>query len=106
MTLRRVLPCRLVLLCALPALAQPRGGTAVIAVSGDPGHLNPAISIAGPRHSVAGALFNGPVALDDAGGPIPDLAESWQGPPDGLTATFRLRAACAGTTAAPSPPRT
>ena len=38
--------------------------TAVVAVSGDPGHLNPAISTAGPLHAIAGSLFNGLVALD------------------------------------------
>ncbi len=88
---RRVLFLLLSLLCAAPAVAQQRGGTAVIAVAGDPGHLNPAISTAGPLHAVAGSLFNGLVALDEAGGPIPDLAESWQVAPDGLAATFRLR---------------
>ena len=88
---RRILPFLLTLLFALPTLAQQRGGTAVIAVAGDPGHLNPAISTAGPLHAVAGSLFNGLVALDEAGGPIPDLAESWQVAPDGLAATFRLR---------------
>jgi peptide/nickel transport system substrate-binding protein len=87
---------RLVLLTALlaaPALAtaQIAGGTAVIAVSGDPGHLNPAISTAGPLHAVAGSLFNGLVSLDEAGMPQPDLAESWTVAPDGLSVTFRLR---------------
>ena len=75
-----------------PARAQPTGGTAVIAVAGDPGHLNPAISTAGPLHAVAGSLFNGLVALDEAGRPEPDLAESWVVAPDGLSVTFRLRA--------------
>ncbi|BDG74296.1 ABC transporter substrate-binding protein [Roseomonas fluvialis] len=88
---RRTLALLLALLCATPALGQQRGGTAVIAVAGDPGHLNPAISTAGPLHAVAGSLFNGLVALDEVGGPVPDLAESWQVAPDGLTATFRLR---------------
>jgi peptide/nickel transport system substrate-binding protein len=89
---RRMLALLLALSCAAPALAQQRGGTAVIAVAGDPGHLNPAISTAGPLHAVAGSLFNGLVALDEAGGPVPDLADSWEIAPDGLTATFRLRA--------------
>jgi peptide/nickel transport system substrate-binding protein len=86
----------LLALLALPAVAgaqEPRrGGTAVIAVAGDPGHLNPAISTAGPLHAVAGSLFNGLVALDEAGNPVPDLAESWAVAPDGLSVVFRLRA--------------
>lgn len=92
-----MLLCRLVFLTALIgapglAVAQTGGGTAVIAVSGDPGHLNPAISTAGPLHAVAGSLFNGLVSLDEAGMPQPDLAESWTVTPDGLGITFRLRA--------------
>ncbi|UPY35626.1 ABC transporter substrate-binding protein [Sediminicoccus sp. KRV36] len=74
-----------------PLAAQHSGGTAVIAVAGDPGHLNPAISTAGPLHAIAGSLFNGLVALDEAGHPEPDLAASWDVAPDGLVVTFRLR---------------
>lgn len=88
--------CRLAMLLALlispdVASAQRAGGSAVIAVAGDPGHLNPAISTAGPLHAVAGSLFNGLVALDEDGSPIPDLAEGWEVEPDGLSVTFRLR---------------
>ena len=89
--------CRfsLVLLLAFtltsPLAAQPSGGTAVIAVAVDPGHLNPAISTAGPLHAVAGSLFNGLVALDKAGNPEPDLAVSWAVAADGLSVTFNLR---------------
>lgn len=85
----------MLVMLALPIAADAqeprRGGAAVIAVAGDPGHLNSAISTAGPLHAVAGSLFNGLVALDEAGNPVPDLAESWQVSPDGLTVTFRLR---------------
>lgn len=67
-----------------------RGGTAVVAVSGDPGHLNPAISTAGPLHAVAGSLYNGLVTLDRDGTPRADLARSWDLAPDGRTVTFNL----------------
>ena len=88
----RRLACLLAaVLVATPVAAQPRGGTAVIAVAGDPGHLNPAISTAGPLHAVAGSLFNGLVVLDEAGTPQPDLAEGWTVAPDGLAVTFHLR---------------
>lgn len=70
--------------------APRRGGTAVVAVAGDPGHLNPAISSAGPLHAVADSLYNGLVALDRDGTPRPDLARSWDVSPDGRTVTFRL----------------
>lgn len=89
---RLILLVLFVALSAAPAAAQRMDGTAVIAVAGDPGHLNPAISTAGPLHAVAGSLFNGLVALDEAGNPEPDLAQSWDVAPDGLGVTFRLRA--------------
>jgi peptide/nickel transport system substrate-binding protein len=91
MSLRHVACLMAAFLLAMPAAAQTRGGTAVIAVAGDPGHLNPAISTAGPLHAVAASLFNGLVALDEAGMPQPDLAESWTVSPDGLAVAFRLR---------------
>jgi peptide/nickel transport system substrate-binding protein len=77
---------------AMPAAAQRSGGAAVVAVAGDPGHLNPAISTAGPLHAVAGSIFNGLAALDEAGAPVPELAEGWTVADDGLSVTFRLRA--------------
>ena len=91
MSLRHLACLMAAFLLAMPAAAQTRGGTAVIAVAGDPGHLNPAISTAGPLHAVAASLFNGLVALDEAGMPQPDLAESWTVAPDGLAVAFRLR---------------
>lgn len=88
---RAVFAALLLLPLAAGAQESRRGGGAVIAVTGDPGHLNPAISTAGPLHAVAGSLFNGLVALDEAGNPMPDLAESWTVAPDGLSVFFRLR---------------
>jgi peptide/nickel transport system substrate-binding protein len=78
------------LLCLAAGLA--RAETATIAVAADPGHLNPAISTAGPLHAVAAPMFSGLVALGEDGAPEPDLAESWTVAPDGLTVRFRLRA--------------
>ncbi len=92
-SVRWALGALLVLLSASMAPAQefPRsGGAAIIAVQGDPGHFNPAISTAGPLHAVAGSLYNGLVALDREGNPQPDLARSWVIAPDGRTATFTL----------------
>ncbi len=73
------------------AAETPRaGGTAIVGVAGDPGHLNPAISTAGPLHAVAGSIYNGLVALDRDGAPQPDLARRWDITPDGRTVTFHL----------------
>ena len=72
------------------AFAQQSGASAVIAVSGDPGHLNPAISTAGPLHAVADSMFNGLVALDRAGNASPDLAKTWSVSEDGLEVRFEL----------------
>ena len=63
----------------------------MIAVSGDPGHLNPAIWTAGPIHAVAGSMLNGLVEIDASGSPSPDLAEAWEASGDGLSMTFYLR---------------
>lgn len=73
-------------LVAVPADAA----TLVAAVPGDPGHLNPAITTASPVHAVADSVFNGLVALDRDGNPIPDLAVSWQVEESGRRYVFTL----------------
>jgi len=90
--------CLAILAIALLASAGPlaaeetpaRGGTAVVAVIADPGHLNPAITTASNVHAVADSLFNGLVELDRQLRPGPDLAESWRVSDDGKTYTFQL----------------
>ena len=72
------------------ALAQQPGGAAVVAVAGDPGHLNPAVSTAGPLHAVADSMFNGLVALGRDGSVQPDLARAWSVSEDGLEVRFDL----------------
>jgi peptide/nickel transport system substrate-binding protein len=88
--LRSIMALLLLGLLASVAGAQTRGGTAVIAVPSDPGHLNPAISTSAPVQQVAASLFNGLVSLDQAGTPQPDLARSWTIAPDGLSVSFTL----------------
>ncbi|ROP81125.1 peptide/nickel transport system substrate-binding protein [Stella humosa] len=73
-------------LAALPAAAT----TLVAAIPGDPGHLNPAITTASPVHAVADSVFNGLVALDRDGNPVPDLARSWQAGEGGRRYVFTL----------------
>jgi peptide/nickel transport system substrate-binding protein len=82
-------------LCATsPASAQdrpPRGGTLVVALNADPGHLNPAITTSGATHAAAELAFNGLVGRDERGEPQPELAESWRVEQNGAVYRFRLR---------------
>ena len=75
---------------AVLSTLSARAQVAVVAVAGDPGHLNPAISTAGPLHAVADSIFNGLVALDRDGNAQPDLATSWTVSPDGREVRFTL----------------
>ena len=79
---------------AIPAPAQDtpeRGGTLVVAISADPGHLNPAITTSGATHTAAELMFNGLLGRDGRGDPVPDLAESWTVEQAGAVYRFRLR---------------
>ena len=84
----------LFLIISLQVLAQneqPRyGGQVVVAISNDPGGLNPAITTQGTVHIVTGSIFSGLVAVDFKLKPVPDLAESWEASPDGKLYTFHL----------------
>jgi len=65
-----------------------RGGMVRIP-SNEPKYLNPILE---PRFVIANSLiFEGLVALDTKGEPVPGLAASWTLSPDGKTLTFKLR---------------
>ncbi len=66
------------------------GGTVVVAVSSDPGGLNPAITTQGGVQTICGTIFSGLVAQDFDLNPVPDLAENWEISPDGRIYTFHL----------------
>jgi peptide/nickel transport system substrate-binding protein len=68
-----------------------RGGTLVVAISADPGHLNPAITTSGATHTAAELIYNGLLGRDERGDPVPDLAESWTVEQAGAVYRFRLR---------------
>ncbi len=70
--------------------APQYGGSVVVAVSSDPGGLNPAITTQGGVHLICGSIFSGLVAQDFNLNPVPDLAERWDVSPDGRTYTFHL----------------
>nr|MBA2302477.1 ABC transporter substrate-binding protein [Acidobacteriota bacterium] len=76
--------------CAAPA--SDRGqATLVIAQSGDPGALNPAVTTSGNTHPVTDQIFNGLVGLDEGLNPVPELAERWSIEDGGRTYRFHLR---------------
>ncbi len=66
------------------------GGAVVVAVSADPGGLNPAVTTQGGVHLICASIFSGLVAHDFNLNPVPDLAERWEVSPDGRTYTFHL----------------
>lgn len=68
-----------------------RGGTLVVAIPSDPGHLNPAITTSGATHTAAELLYNGLLGRDERGNPVPELAESWQIEQGGAVYRFRLQ---------------
>lgn len=74
-----------------PAPTPVRGGTLVVAISSDPGHLNPAITTSGATHTAAELMYDGLVTLDEQLRPQPGLAERWDITDDGATYTFHLR---------------
>ncbi|MBW3557029.1 MAG: ABC transporter substrate-binding protein [Actinobacteria bacterium] len=68
-----------------------RGGTLVVAISSDPGALNPAITTSGATHTAAEPMFNGLLDRDKAGEPLPDLATKWNIEENGAVYRFTLR---------------
>jgi peptide/nickel transport system substrate-binding protein len=86
--MKRVLCFALAMLLGV-VLAQNR--VLVAAATTEPPHLNPAITTAGPVHTVAGSIFNGLVGLDADANPVPELAERWEVRDNGKTYVFFLR---------------
>lgn len=68
-----------------------RGGRLVVALSSDPGHLNPAITTSGSTHPAAEIFYNGLVGVANDLELQPELAESWEIEGDGAVYTFALR---------------
>jgi peptide/nickel transport system substrate-binding protein len=67
-----------------------RGGSLVVALSADPGHLNPAITTSGTTHPASEILYNGLVSVDDDLEVQPELADSWEITEEGAVYTFKL----------------
>src|SRR5258705_593191 len=100
MRLRRLTVLAVLVLMAVwslgsaPARAQDapvRGGTLVVAIVSDPGHLNPAITTSGATHAASELLYNGLLGRNERGDPSPELGEGWEGEQGGPVYRFRLR---------------
>ncbi len=75
-------------------LAAPdaKGGVYTEAAVGSPRVINPLLSFSGDLdRDLTGLIFQGLVALNERGEPVPALAESWEISPDQKDITFRLR---------------
>ncbi|MFG1304333.1 ABC transporter substrate-binding protein [Xanthobacter autotrophicus] len=68
-----------------------RGGALSIILQPEPVTLTPVANVAQPTQVVAGNVFDGLVTYGFDLKPAPQLAESWEVAPDGLTITFHLR---------------
>ncbi|MDQ6612894.1 MAG: ABC transporter substrate-binding protein, partial [Gemmatimonadota bacterium] len=63
----------------------------VAAISGDPGHLNPAITTNGGVSAASSLLYDGLVTLDENLQPQPALATRWEVLDGGTRYVFHLR---------------
>lgn len=87
----------LLLLAVAPLLAcqcssaPATRSTLVVALAGDPGALNPAVTTSGNTHAVTDQIFNGLIGLDADLNPVPELAEGWSIEDGGRTYRFALR---------------
>lgn len=69
-----------------------QGGVYTEAVVGSPRAINPLLSFSSDLdRDLTGLIFQGLVALNERGEPVPALAESWEISPDEKDITFRLR---------------
>jgi peptide/nickel transport system substrate-binding protein len=72
------------------AQTPQRGGTAILALNGDPTSLNPDTSSNIPDRQIGCIIYQGLVELSDDFKIKPLLAKSWTVSPDGLTYGFKL----------------
>ena len=97
MALRRCLQCLIALAFIWsPAMVRAqdpqRGGVLTAIHWPEPTILNSAINSGFAAAFISSKIFEGLVEYDRDGKPVPQLAQSWDISPDGLTMTFHLRA--------------
>lgn len=74
------------------AQSEPtQGGTAVLAIAGEPQGLNPAITTSVPEQIIGCMIYEGLTRVVGVNDIQPLLAESWEVSEDGLLYTFKLR---------------
>ena len=84
--------CGAVMACGAPApLALPADASLVVALESAPIHLDPRIATDQASGKVFELAMNGLVTKDEAGGFVPDLAESWEVLDEGRRWRFHLR---------------
>ncbi len=74
-----------------PAEGPPDLATWHGAFAFEPGPLDPARAVTVTDGAACALVYNGLLRFDADGAVIPDLAESWQTSPDGISYTFTLR---------------
>lgn len=79
------------LLSPLAVQAQKRSATLIFGQEAPPPTLDPYFSSSIATRNVAMHIFEQLVTRDENNAVIPELAESWQVSPDGLTYTFKIR---------------
>ncbi|NLA61133.1 MAG: hypothetical protein GX863_08620 [Firmicutes bacterium] len=67
------------------------GGQIVFGLTGNPVTFNPILQTDSPSGQINSRVFSGLVRVNETMELVPDLAESWEFSPDGLTWTFKLR---------------
>ncbi len=94
--LRWLGPLMLLLLCVCGEREAGAAGRVAIGMQLEPPTLDPTANPAAAiSEALYGNLYEGLVQFAADGSVLPQLAESWDISPDGLTYTFHLRAGCA-----------
>jgi len=75
---------------ASAANAQTRGGTAVLAISGEPGSIVGFLHTDTGGHNIAANVFSRLIDFNEKFEPVPELAKSWEISDDGLKYIFHL----------------
>jgi len=90
---KRILGLAIFILLAATAFPEgnPYGGSIVIADYDQPTTLNALYTPEGYAALIENFFTDGLITFSESGQPIPELAESWDVSPDGLTWTFHIR---------------
>ena len=76
-----------------PAIAQKKGGEAIVAQQSPPPSLDAQTTSAQHARNITTHIWETLYSRDEAGNVVPDLAEGVNVSPDGMTYSFKLRKA-------------